>query len=772
MDGLSQQEAEKRLAEHGPNSLKPPKRFKWLLLFISQFKSPLILLLVGAAMLSFFLGSPTDATIIFAIVFLSGLLGFFQEFGALNSLEKLLSLIENKTTVRRDGKEVSIRFEEVVVGDVVLLRAGDLVPADCTLNEANHFFANESAMTGESLPVEKKENDPIFMGTMVASGIGEAVVTATGRKTKYSDIVEHIRFRPPETAFEIGVRKFGFFLLVVTCILVVVIFAVNTILHKPMIESFLFALALAVGLTPQLLPAIISVNLSHGARRMAKKRVIVKRLPCLENFGQMNVLCADKTGTLTEGKIKFEKAVGLDGQPNEQVALYGFLNASMQTGYPNPLDAAILENKRDTAGWNKVGEIPYDFERKRLSILFDNNTIITKGAVAQVLPLCGNPQINLEPGLRALAVASGQGTKEENLTLLGLLYFSDPIKPDIQQVVSQLERKGVHLKIITGDTAATALHVTASINRNHTQLITGAELKQLSDAALEKIANEKNVFAEIEPNQKERIILSLRKSGKVVGFLGDGINDVSALHSADVGIAVDSGAPAAKEAADLVLLEKNLDVLRDGIEEGRRTFVNTLKYVYMATSGNFGNMFSMGGASLFLPFLPLLPKQVLLTNFFSDLPEMALASDRVDHERLEHPVKWDLKIIRRFMIVFGLLSSIADYMTFFVLLYWLKADAALFRSAWFIESVVSAALIVLAIRTRHLIFSSRPSKLLLFSVFGVCLLMPILPYTGLGKLFNLVPIPPVFYIYLVGIILFYILSVEIGKYFFFRRRHY
>lgn len=807
-EGLSSSEANSRLELYGPNSLKPPQRGKGMTLFLSQFKSPLTLLLIGAAFLSFFLGGKTDATIIFTIVFLSGILGFFQERGALNALEKLMQLVENKVVLLRDGKEIEVAFPQVVPGDILILNAGDLIPADCAIIEAKHLFVDEATMTGESTPAEKtagttgaeaplaQRSNALFRGTMVASGSARALVILTGKNTEYSSIIDRIRFRPPETAFELGVRKFGYLLVEITMVLVIAIFAVNIYLHKPVIESLLFALALAVGLTPQLLPAIISVNLSHGARRMAKKHVIVKRLPSIENFGQMDILCADKTGTLTLGKISLEQAVGIEGQKSEKAAFYGFLNAHFQAGYSNPLDLAIQKSGNfDVKDWSKIDEIPYDFIRKRLSVVFEHEKrqiLITKGALPQILSICDRVELldgkiaplamyqptiekyfdeQSQKGFRTLALAYGEGDEEKNLIFIGFLHFSDPIKPDIAQVVGNLANKGVTLKIISGDHHSVAAHVAATLGVTQASLITGAELHQVSDQALINLANERTVFAEIEPNQKERIILALRKSGHVVGYLGDGINDVSALHSADIGIAVESGADAAKEVSDIVLLKKDLTVLNEGILEGRRTFINTMKYIYMASSANFGNMFSMAGASLFLSFLPLLPKQVLLTNFFSDLPEMALATDRVDASTIQKPVKWDLPLIRRFMIVFGLLSSIDDFLTFGVLLFYFKANAALFRSGWFIESVVSASLIIFAIRTRNSIFRSKAGRLLTFAILIVALGVPFLPYTPLGKLFELVPLPLSFYGILGGIIAFYFLSVEVAKLFFFKKRY-
>jgi Mg2+-importing ATPase len=789
--GLSNSEALRRLKETGPNSLKAPTKGKGILLFLSQFKSPLILLLIGAAFLSYFLGGHPDSIIIFSIVFLSGLLGFFQERGAVNAVEKLLQIVESKVSVLRDMKEEKIAIHAIVPGDVLILRTGDLVPADCTVFETNHLFVNEAALTGESLPVEKTVDHPLFLGTTISSGFAKAVVTATGRSTKYSAIVERIRFHPPETAFELGVRKFSYFLLKVTAILIVAILVFNILFHKPIIESFLFALAIAIGLTPQLLPAIITVNLSHGARRMAKKHVVVKRLASIENFGQMNVFCTDKTGTITEGKITLDRTVGIDGKASEKVALFAFLNASLQSGYINPLDEAIVsKSKINIHGWKKLEEIPYDFKRKRLSIFCEHEgkkILITKGAVTEVLSICTQMELPdgkkseikkteietyLHPiakkGFKTLAIAYGDTEEEKNLTLVGFAHFFDPIKPGIDKVVAQLNEKGIQLKIITGDHRDVAAFAMKSLGVTHATLATGKELENLSEHQLISEVKKHNVFAEIDPNQKEKIILALRKANYVVGFLGDGVNDVAALHSADVGITVNNAVAVAKEASDIVLLRKDLSVLRDGVQEGRRTFINTLKYVFMATSANFGNMFSMAGASIFMSFFPLLPKQVLLTNFFSDLPEMALATDRVDSEMLLRPVKWDLPLIKRFMLVFGLLNSTADYLTFGALLFFLKADPVHFRTGWFIENVVTAALTVLIIRTRRAIWKSKPSTLLLIAVLVVVFGTPLLHFTFLGPLFELVPLPSSFYIAIALITVVYLTAVEIAKRIFFK----
>ncbi|MBF8263628.1 MAG: magnesium-translocating P-type ATPase [Parachlamydiales bacterium] len=804
--GLTQREAQARLGVWGRNTLSAPTRGRGIRLLLSQFKSPLILLLIFASTISFVLGAHVDATIILAIVLASGALGFFQERGAVSALEKLMQLVAVQARVRRGGVLGKIPIEEIVPGDVIELMAGDQIPGDCILVESNHLFVNEATLTGESLPVEKmpgagtldtpifQRTNALFMASTVVSGNGLALVVATSWQTQFGQIARQIRFRPPETAFELGVRKFSYFLFQVTMVLVLVIFAVNLYLHRPMLDSFLFSVALAVGLTPQLLPAIISVNLSHGARRMALHKVVVKRLPSIENFGQMDVLCADKTGTITTGKVELARSIGLDGMKSPKIERFAALNAYFQKGYENPLDAAILSALSVESGWEKIDERPYDFIRKRLIVLLKRNNeslAIAKGAVQSILSICNRAEpsdgsivaldlvrSNIEKiyedesrqGYRLLGVAYRVEMApdfEAEYVFLGFLRFDDPIKPGIAEIVSDLKKSGVRLKIITGDNRLVALEVASHIGLTHAHLATGSDLASTSDEALMFLVLEKNIFAEIEPNQKERIILALRKMGHIVGFLGDGINDVSALHMADVGIAVEGGAAAAKEAADIVLLEKDLTVLRAGIEEGRHTFTNTIKYVYMAASANFGNMFSMAGVSLFLPFLPFLPKQVLLTNLLTDFPEMAIASDHVDAEAVRRPLKWDLPLIRRFMVVFGLISSVFDFLTFGVLLYWMHASKEAFRTGWFIESVASATLVVLAIRTRRWIFQSRPGLWLMLAILAVIVSAGVLPYTTLGVLFGFVPLPLVYYAVVGGIVGLYIASVEAAKRFFF-----
>jgi Mg2+-importing ATPase len=813
-EGLTSDEARQRLARYGSNLLKPKKQSDVFTLLLSQFKSPIILILLCATGLSFALRDPVDAFIILTIILVSGLLGFWQERSATNAVEKLLAIVQIKAAVLRDGASTEIPVEEIVPGDMVILNAGGIVPGDCLVQESKDLFVDEATLTGETYPVEKsvgvlmaptplgQRTNALWMGTHVVSGSAKALVVQTGKQTEFGKVSERLKLRPQETEFERGIRRFGYFLMEVTLVLVIAIFAINVYLARPVLDSFLFSLALAVGLTPQLLPAIISINLAHGAKRMAQGKVIVKRLASIENFGSMNVICSDKTGTLTEGIVHLQSALDVEGTPSEKVLLYAYLNASYETGFTNPIDEAIRAHRRfDLSGYRKQDEIPYDFLRKRLSILVsygDTHLMVTKGALPNVLAVCASAEIGggtlvdiaavreriqrhfeefSNKGFRTLGVAYrniGTGsvigrTDEAGMTFLGFLVLFDPPKPDIVKTIGSLKSLGVSLKIITGDNRLVAANVSQQMGLSNTRIITGPDLRQISDGALLKQVVDAEVFAEIEPNQKERIILAIRKAGNVVGYMGDGINDASALHAADVGISVESAVDVAKEAADIVLLEKDLSVLVQGVREGRTTFANTLKYVFMATSANFGNMFSMAGASLFLPFLPLLPKQVLLTNLMTDFPEMTIATDSVDNEMVAYPRRWDIRAIRRFMITFGLVSSVFDYLTFGVLLFILHATPDQFRTGWFLESVVSAALIVLVIRSRRPCFKSRPSRYLFMATLLVVIGTLAFPFTPLGAIFGFNQLPMSFLLIVGTIMALYIIAAEITKTVYYRK---
>ena len=814
LQGLTSTQAHRRRTRFRTHHLASRKHPDAWPLLVAQFKSPIILLLIIAAGLSAVLGNPVDAGIILAIVFASGFLGFWQERGAAGAVAALYKLVQIRATALRDGRSQDLPVEDIVPGDVLLFNAGDAVPGDCLIVESRDLFVDEAVLTGETFPVEKspgvlpaetvlsRRTNVLFMGTHVMSGTATAVVVHIGADTEFGLVSKRLQWRPPETEFERGVRRFGYLLLEMTLLLVIAIFAINVYSERPVLDAFLFSVALAVGLTPQLLPAIISVNLAHGAKDMARHKVIVKRLASIENFGSMTVLCSDKTGTLTEGVVKIHSAIDLDGHESGQIRRYAVLNAVHQTGFTNPIDVAIrADQTEDLAGYRKLDEEPYDFHRKRVSVLLahdDRHVMITKGALPGVLSICSSAQtpdgnvVSIDAvrdqiqqrfhdlsgkGLRVLGIAIRDVQSdcrisrghETDMVFVGFLVFFDPAKPGIAETLASLKRLGVSMKILTGDHHLVAAPLAQQVGVINPKLLTGSDLQQISDAALVKRAIETDLFTEVEPNQKERIILALRRAGQVVGYMGDGINDASAIHAADVGISTDGAVDVAKEAADIVLLEKDLGVLVEGIKEGRRTFANTLKYVFMATSANFGNMFSMAGVSLFLPFLPLLPKQILLTNFLTDIPEMTIATDRVDEELVERPRRWDIAFIRKFMLTFGFVSSVFDFLTFGVLLLVLNATMEQFRTGWFLESVISAVMIVLVIRSRRPLFRSQPGRALLLATLAIAAVTVALPFTPLGEAFGLTRLPVDYLVVLGLIVALYMATAEVAKHIFYKR---
>ncbi len=812
--GLSQTEAAKRLEQVGPNRIHDKEQVTPLGLFFGQFKSPIVLILVFATILSAFLGDWVDAFIILLIVLGSALLSFSQEYNAHNAAEKLRGQISLKTTVLRDGRPVSIPTEDVVPGDIVLLSAGSLIPADGVVLEANDFFVNQAVLTGETFPVEKapgtvpesaslaQRTNVVFMGTSVRSGSAKVLIMETGAKTAFGQIAHRLSLRPPETEFERGIKRLGYLLTEVMLFLVLGIFAFNVFFHKPVLDSLLFSIALAVGLTPQLLPAIININLSKGSQAMAQRGVIVRRLESIENFGSMDILCTDKTGTLTVGVVELNDAVDASGTSSADVLRYAFWNASLQTGIANPLDDAIIQKVgADLPKPPKVDEVPYDFVRKRLSVIVEAGSgrlLVSKGALETVLGVCSRIQARdgekplgqaeqaqvherygqwSAQGYRVLGVAvksvqaqeaSYSTADERDLTFVGFLLFFDPPKPDVSTAIQDLKKLGVHLKIITGDNQLVARHVAEQVGLTDAVILTGAQMETLRDEALWHAAERTTIFAEVDPNEKERIILALQKMGHVVGYMGDGINDAPPLHSADVGISVSNAVDVAKDAADMVLLKQGLDVLHEGIVQGRKTFANTLKYVFMATSANFGNMFSVAGASLFLPYLPMLPKQILLINFLTDLPEMMIAGDNVDDEFVAQPRRWDIGFIRRFMFIFGPLSSFFDFATFGLLLLVMKANQDLFHTGWFIESVLSAGMVVFMVRTRLSFRRSRPSRAMLGMTLLVAAITLALPYSPLAGLLGFQPLPAIYLVGIAGIILAYLIAAELTKRWFYR----
>ena len=812
-NGLTGDEAARRLRELGPATMRRTTSSSSGRILIRQFANPLVLLLAVAAVLSLVVGERTDSAIILIVVVAGGVLGFWQERRAADAVAQLLALVRTTTTVLRDNAPVSVPIDEVVPGDVVVLAAGATLPGDCRLIETRDLFLDESALTGESFPVDKSVCESpaetplrdrlgaVFLGTHVVTGSARALIVLRGRDTEFGRLSSRLASAPPETGFEHGIRRFGYLLLQVTFILAVFVLAVNVARHRTVLESVLFTLALAVGLAPELLPAIVSVTLAYGARAMARARVIVKRLSAIEDLGAMTVLCLDKTGTITEGVVQLHSATDVDDRESEKVYTYAYVNASFESGFTNPIDETIRRGRKvDLSGFAKIDEVPYDFIRKRLSVIVSeagHRVLITKGAVHNVLDVCSSVEHAdgaTEPlaayrarieqrysvlsgdGLRCLGVAyralpdAARGTRDDecDLVFLGLLALADPPKPNVATTLADLHQLGVRLKLVSGDNALVAATVARAVGLNADAMLTGAALRQLSDQALRSRVRDTDVFAEVEPNQKDRIIRSLRSGGDVVGFLGDGINDATALHSADVGISVETAVGVTKDAADIVLLEKDLGVLVAGLREGRRAFANTLKYIFITTSANFGNMVSMAVASLFTGFLPLLPKQILLINFLTDIPSVAVATDKLDPELVQRPRRWDNRLIRNFMIVFGLVSSLFDLLTFGLLLLLIRSDVDQFRTGWFLESVLSEILVLLVIRTRRPFFRSPIGRSLLVGSIGVALASLLLPYIALGRSFGLVPVSGPVLLALGVVTAAYVASSEVVKRMFFR----
>jgi Mg2+-importing ATPase len=818
--GLTAQEAKRRLAR--AVHLKSHRASAWSLLW-DQFKSPIILLLFCSAVLSFtLLDDATNGLIIVFILVASGLLSFWQELSAADAVAKLMRMIETKVTVIREGQDCEVPLQSVVPGDVVRLRAGDLIPGDCRLLTAQDLFLNEAVLTGESFPAEKScvllpEATPLaqrvntlFLGTSVISGLATAVVVGTGPDTEFGKISERLEHKQPETGFERGLRQFGQLLVRLVLIITVVVFAVKIgFQEKELTDALLVGLALAVGMTPQLLPAITSVVLAAGAKAMARQRVIVKQLLSIENLGGMTVLCADKTGTLTEGVVRLQETLDVNGRPSEGVARLAYLNAFFQSGFANPIDRAICDyHPFDTSAVEKLDEIPYDFCRRRLSVRVADGgqrLLITKGALAQVLDCCTHALCSdrrlvelaeqraaidsrftemSHAGLRVLGLAvrtldGPRVTKadEREMTFLGFLVFADPPKADAAETIAQLRDLGVALKVITGDNRAVATTISRQVGMAAPTVVTGAELQTLDDEALVQRARQADVFAEVEPNQKEQIILALKRSGEVVGYLGDGINDASALHAADVGISVDFAVDVAREAAQIVLLERDLGVLVCGVRAGRRTFSNTLKYVFYVIAANFGYMFSLSVASLFLPFEPLLAAQILLVNLIADFPAMALATDSVDPEQIQRPRRWSVRFIVRFMMSFGFSSSMFDFLTFaamFFIFRELRTEGntevfeQLFHTGWFVESTLTGLMILTVVRTQRPFFLSRPGALFSLAIVSMALLTLWLPYSPFAAALGFVEPPAILLVIVIGITLLYGLGMETVKWLFYR----
>lgn len=811
-NGLSSQEAEERIDEYGQNILEERKSSSKLEMFINQFKNPIIIILIFAAFLSIFLKDYTDGIIILIIIMISSLLSYNHESKANNAVKKLLSSVSVTSSVLRDGKFEEIDNAMLTVGDIIKVKTGDMIPADCLIIEANSLSMDESSLTGETFPVEKNNQkvsadtvlsnrkNSLWMGTHVISGSGRAVIVNLAKDSEFGKITASLGEKDSATDFEKGIKSFGNLILHVTTFLIGLIFVFNIFLNKPFLESFMFALALSVGLTPQMLPAIISVNLSQGAKRMSEQGVIVKKLNAIENFGSMTVMCSDKTGTITQGKVKLDAALDCNGNKSDNIYRLAAINSYFQEGYANPIDSAILDTRTDDfSNYEKLSEIPYSFETKLLSVIVRTdwnssvrNIMVTKGALTNVLDVCNtyensdNSVGNIEDvksqildmfdkyssqGYRVLGVAyklieddaDVKIQKAEDMIFAGLLLFIDPLKDDIKDVVAEMNRLGVSLKMITGDNHLIAKNIGAQIGLDPEKILLGDELDSYSISQLNKKVLDIDIFAEISPNQKEKIIMAYKQAGEIVGYMGDGINDSPAIKQADVGVSVNTAADTAKDAASIVLLKNSLKVLISGINEGRRTFINTLKYIFIATSANFGNMFSMAGASLFLNFLPLLPKQILLTNLMTDFPSLQIASDSVDEEWLKRPVKWDMKFIKKFMILFGIISSVFDYMTFAVLLFIFKANEETFHTGWMLESIISAMVVMIIVRTARPVFASRPNSKLLIAIVGVAVALLAIIYSPINIYLGLISLPIKLLLALLGVSLIYALTAEILK---------
>lgn len=785
--------------------------------FLARFKNPLVLLLLVASAISAMTGEMTNFFIIFVMVTFSVTLDFVQEHRAGKAAASLRQSVSLRASVIRDGQRLDVAVAEVVPGDIVVLSAGDMIPADGLVLESNDFFVKQALLTGEPYPVEKRPGElaatatdiqdaanAVFMGTTVISGSAQVRVVNTGAATAIGAIADTLTRKPPPTSFEIGTHRFGMLIMRLTILLVLFVLLVNAFMHKPWLDSFLFAVALAVGLTPELLPMVVSVTLARGALLMAKKKVIVKRLAAIQNLGSMDVFCTDKTGTLTEAKIRLEQHTDPQGKPSERVLELAYLNSFFETGLKSPLDEAILAHQDiDVSAWKKIDEVPFDFERRRVSVLLDKGQgrlLVVKGASEEIIGLCstyeeqGNvARIPLDKAAREKIHAVHVGLEKEGFRVLGIAWrdvaadhphavigdeaelvfagfaaFLDPPKESAGSALAALKESGISVKIVTGDSELVTQHVCGQLNIPVIGILTGKEMAAMDDAALRVRVEKANLFCRVNPAQKERVILALKARGHVVGYLGDGINDAPSLHAADVGLSVDSAVDVAKEAADMILLDHDLHVLHDGVLEGRRTFGNIMKYIMMGTSSNFGNMFSMAGAALFLPFLPMLPTQILLNNVLYDISEVPVPLDKVDPEELRRPRVMDMTFIRNFMLTIGPISSAFDFLTFYVMLSVLQADEKLFQTGWFVESLCTQVLVIFVIRTRGNPFRSRPHPVLVATSLGVALLGAVLPFTPIGTYFSFVPPPAKFYFILAGMALAYLVIVEVAKRGFYR----
>jgi Mg2+-importing ATPase len=823
-NGLTRDQAARRLRQYGPNRLKPALQRAVALQFLAHFRNPLVLVLLAASGISALTGDLTGALIIGAIVVMSVTLDFVQAYRAGRAAERLALKVAVTATVLRDGHPCELPVADLVPGDVVLLSAGNLVPADARLLEADDFFVNQAQLTGEPYPVEKsvrsadqdrtespsaetwalEDNDVIFMGSSVVSGSARVLLGRTGSATALGQIAVSLAQESPPTAFELGTRRFGMLIMRLTLMLVLFTLLVNVALHRSFLESFLFAVALAVGLTPELLPMVVSVTLTRGALRMAALKVIVKRPSAIQDMGAMDVLCTDKTGTLTEARIRLERHVDAYGQDKPRVLELAYLNSYFESGLKSPLDDAILAHEEiDVSAWTKIDEVPFDFERRRVSVLLERpgaRRLVVKGAPEDILRLCTHCEDRAgasvpldaaargridalfdslgQEGFRVLGIAwrdvapdhpHAVISDESELVFAGFAAFLDPPKASAAQALKAMTASGVAVKIVTGDNEQVTRHVCSQLGVAIEGVLTGTDLAAMNDDALRARVEGVNLFCRVNPSQKNRIILALKARGHVVGYLGDGINDAPSLHTADVGISVVDAVDVAKQAAAMILLENDLMVLHKGILEGRRTFGNVMKYIMMATSSNFGNMFSMAAATLFLPFLPMLPLQILLNNLMYDVSEITLPMDNVDQEDLAQPKRWDMGFIRNFMLTIGPISSLFDFLTFYLLISLFHAQESLCRTGWFVESIATQVLVIFVIRTRRNPLRSHPNRWLVLTSVAVVITALFLPFTPLAPYLGFTPLPMSFFGLLMPLLIAYLLIVEGGKQWFYRR---
>ena len=813
--GLTSAEATARLVRFGPNQIHAKRKGAALLQYLARFRNPLVIILLVASCVLALTGDLTGFLIISTIILVSVTLDFIQEHRAGEAAERLRQSVAVRVQVLRDGKPSDIALEGLAPGDVVLLAAGDLIPGDGRVLEAKDLFLNQALLTGEPYPVEKAPGDlpeekdllsagnAVLMGTSVISGSAKMLVCRTGSHTAFGEIADSLVEKAPPTAFEHGTHRFGLLIMRLTVLLVLFVLLVNALSHRPWLESFLFAVALAVGLTPELLPMVVSVTLSKGALRMAAKKVIVKRLSAIQNLGSMDVLCTDKTGTLTEARIHLERHVNGLGQESPRVLELAYLNSFFETGLKSPLDDAILEHREiDTSAWRKIDECPFDFERRRVSVLIEKGQariLVVKGAPEDILRLSTRYEVETENDLRPLGEATRAAIKglyeslgrdgfrvlgiawhpgadhphavvddETELTFVGFAAFLDPPKASAKEALARLASAGVKVKVVTGDNDLVTQHICRQLGLPEGRVLTGTEIQQTDDQALAAQVEVVDLFCRVAPAQKNRIILALKRRGRVVGYLGDGINDAPSLHSADIGFSVDTAVDVAKDAADMIMLERDLNVIAEGVFEGRRTFGNIMKYIMMGTSSNFGNMFSMAGASLFLPFLPMLPGQILLNNLLYDFSEIPIPLDKVDEEYLIRPRQWDMKLIRNFMLAMGPVSSVFDFLTFYIMLKIFHAGEALFHTGWFIESMATQVLVIFIIRTQRNPLKSRPNRWLAIGALVTVAVAVVLPLTPLSAYLGFVAPPPLFFLLLAGMVVVYLCGAEGVKQLFYR----